>query len=114
MLDYVLSLVLRTGLSLAIAMVIYGGALLLWQHGGERVDYHIFDGQPADLKTASTIFNEALEGNTLSIIHLGIIVLIATPVARVLSCLIVFAAERDYLYVVLSAIVLGILLYANL
>lgn len=113
-LDYVLSLVLRIGLFLAIATVLYGGIILLWQYSGEKIDYHIFDGQPADLKTFSTIFNEALAGNTLSMIQLGIIILIATPVARVISCLVVFAAERDFLYVALSAVVLGVLLYANL
>lgn len=113
-LDYVLSLVLRSGLFLAIVIVLYGGIDLLLNHSGERVDYHIFDGQPANLKTFSHIVAETITGNTLSIIQLGIIVLIATPVMRVISCLIVFLVERDYLYVALSAIVLAVLLCANL
>jgi uncharacterized membrane protein len=112
--DHVLSLVFRIGLSLALATVIYGAVILLWQHGRDEVDYLVFDGQPAYLKTFWKIFFEALTGNALSIIQLGILMLIATPVVRVISCLILFAIERDLLYVILSAVVLGVLLYANL
>lgn len=113
-LNLMLSLILRIGLFLAIITVFYGAILLLWKHGNDRVDYHIFDSQPTDLKIPYNIFIEALTGDALAIIQLGIMILIATPIVRVVSCLVLFAAERDLLYVILSAVVLGILLYANL
>ena len=108
-----LSLVLLIGLLLAIFTVFYGGSILLWHRGHEKIDYHIFEGQLVDLKNPSHIFYEALAGNALAIIQLGIMILIATPIFRVISCFVLFAIERDFLYVALSAIVLGILLYAN-
>jgi uncharacterized membrane protein len=46
------------------------------------------------------------------VIQLGILVLIATPVARVLFSMLGFALERDWMYVVITAIVLALLLYS--
>lgn len=113
-LDYILNMVLRIGLFLAIAIVFCGGAIFLWKNGTEIIDYRIFDGMPASLKGPVNIFNAALPDRLLAIIQLGIIILIATPVVRVITCLIVFAAERDTLYVLLSLFVLAVLLLANL
>ena len=50
--------------------------------------------------------------NPDSIIMLGLLVLIATPVARVGMCIVGFLFERDHLYTAISAIVLVILLYS--
>jgi len=46
----------------------------------------------------------------LSVIQLGLIVLIATPVIRVIACVVGFGWERDWKYVVISLLVLGLLL----
>jgi len=47
-------------------------------------------------------------------IELGVVVLIATPVARVLISVFLFAAERDRLYVLITAVVLALLLFSIL
>jgi uncharacterized membrane protein len=47
-----------------------------------------------------------------AIIQLGLLILIATPVARVAFSVFAFAQERDWLYVVVTLIVLGLLLYS--
>jgi uncharacterized membrane protein len=49
-----------------------------------------------------------------SVIELGVILLIATPVARVTASVLLFAAERDRNYVVITAVVLGLLLFSVL
>lgn len=49
-----------------------------------------------------------------SLIELGGIVLIATPVSRVLISVFLFAAEGDKLYVVVTAVVLSLLLFSML
>ena len=113
-LDFILNMVLRIGLFLAIAFVLCGGTIFLWKNGTEIIDYHIFDGVPASLKGPANIFNAALPNRLLAVIQLGIILLIATPIVRVITCVIVFAAERDILYVLLSFFVLAVLLFANL
>jgi uncharacterized membrane protein len=49
-----------------------------------------------------------------ALIELGAIVLIATPVSRVLISVFLFAAEGDKLYVVVTAVVLFLLLFSIL
>jgi uncharacterized membrane protein len=49
-----------------------------------------------------------------SLIELGAIVLIATPVTRVLISVFLFGAEGDKLYVVVTAVVLALLLFSIL
>jgi uncharacterized membrane protein len=44
-------------------------------------------------------------------VQLGVILLIATPVARVALTLVAFAVQRDRIYVALTAVVLIVLLY---
>ncbi len=47
-------------------------------------------------------------------IQLGLLLLIATPIARVAFSVVGFAIERDRMYVVFTLIVLAILLYSLL
>jgi uncharacterized membrane protein len=47
-----------------------------------------------------------------AIIQLGLLLLIATPVARVAFSAVAFAIEHDYMYVVITLIVLAILSYS--
>jgi uncharacterized membrane protein len=49
-----------------------------------------------------------------ALIELGVILLIATPVARVLVSVFLFGAEGDRLYVILTAAVLAVLLFGIL
>ncbi len=73
-----------------------------------------FHGEPENLKSVSQIVHGALAGSARAIIQLGLLLLIATPVARVIFSAIAFAIEHDYMYVVITLIVLGILLYSLL
>jgi uncharacterized membrane protein len=45
---------------------------------------------------------------------LGVLLLIATPIARVVFAVVSFAMERDWLYVAISAVVLAILAFGLL
>jgi len=51
-----------------------------------------------------------MQGNSAAIIQAGVILLIATPVARVVFAVIGFAIERDRLYVAVSLTVLAVLM----
>ncbi len=103
---------LRTGVILAAAVVLFGAVVYLARHGTEVPDYSVFRGEPENLKSASDIVHGALGMSGRAIIQLGLLLLIATPVARVLFSAIAFAIERDYMYVVITLIVLAILLYS--
>jgi len=50
-----------------------------------------------------------MTGDPAALIQLGVLLLVATPVARVVFAVVGFALERDRLYVVVSVAVLAIL-----
>jgi uncharacterized membrane protein len=105
-------IMLRTGVMLAAAIVLFGGVLYLVRNPGPRQDYKHFTAEPAHLISFSGIMHGVASMDAESIIMLGLLVLIATPVARVGMCIVGFLFERDRLYTVVSTVVLLILLYS--
>ncbi len=105
-------IMLRTGVLMAAAIVLIGGVLYIAQSHDRPSDYGQFHGEPAQY---STLHGAAAGIKTLeprSIIMFGLLILIATPVARVGMCVAGFLLERDRLYVGVSGLVLLILLYS--
>jgi len=105
---------LRVGVFVAAAVAFLGGIAFLAQHGGSKPSYGVFRSEPSSLHTLHGIIGGALALQTSAIVQFGIILLIATPIARVLLTLIAFAIRRDWMYVLISAIVLGVLGYSLL
>ena len=111
-LDDIIANLLRAGVLISALFVISGAIPYLAIHPWARVNYHIFRGEPQELKTAHGIFAYALSGNPRGIMQLGLLLLIATPVARVVFSAIVFAVEGDRMYLLFTLLVLAILLYS--
>jgi uncharacterized membrane protein len=101
---------LRAGVLLSASVVLAGGVVYLTRHGHSPADYRVFRGEPTDLKTLRGICSIAFKLSGRGIIQLGLLLLIATPVARVAFSVWGFAAEHDRMYVVFTLIVLAILL----
>ena len=97
---------------LAAAVVLFGAVLYLARHGHEIPNYTAFHGEPESLKSPVDIFQGVMQMNARAIIQLGLLLLIATPVARVLFSAIAFAMERDRMYVVITLIVFAILMFS--
>ena len=110
--EIIIGTLLRTGVILAAAVVLFGAALYLARHGHEPANYSSFHGEPASLRSPKDILHGVTEMNARAIIQLGLLLLIATPVARVAFSAVAFAIERDYMYVVITLIVLAILMYS--
>jgi uncharacterized membrane protein len=106
------ALVLRGGVVLAAVVTVAGAVPLLLAHGREFPTYHSFHGTEAPYRSLATIAQGVVQGDPLAIIMLGITVLIATPLSRVLLTLIGFLVERDRMYVALTSVVLLVLLYS--
>jgi uncharacterized membrane protein len=101
--------VLRSITVLSGLVILAGGAL--WQHCNASAPavFHLFHGEPASLRSVPQIVMGAFRGDALALIQLGILLLIATPVLRVLFVGIGYAMERDWLYVTVAGIVLAVL-----
>lgn len=103
------ALVLRGGVLLAAAVTAVGGLGLLVRHGGEVPDYRVFRGEEAPYRTVAEIARGVEDFSMPAIISLGIVLLIATPVARVMLTLGGFIAQRDRVYIAITGLVLLIL-----
>ena len=109
-----ISVLLRAGVIISGLIVLAGGAYFLAAHGGEQANYHVFASQPAVDRIIGKIVAGAFAGRAPSLIQLGILALIATPVLRVAVSLIGFVVERDAKYVAITTLVLALLLYSLL
>jgi uncharacterized membrane protein len=104
--DERLGRVLQAGVILAGTVVFLGALVYLWRHGHETVNYAQFHGEPEELRTLSGIVNSTLAGRARGIIQLGLLLLVATPIARVAFAGYAFARQRDWFYVAVSLFVL--------
>jgi uncharacterized membrane protein len=111
--DELMGLLLRSGVILAACIVLVGGMIYLARHPRPS-DYRVFQGEPETLRTIPGILSEAMEFHARGLIQLGLLVLIATPIARVIFSVLAFCSQRDWKYVFFTLIVLGLLLYSLL
>src|SRR5215472_9178227 len=103
---------LRAGVVFSGAIVAIGGIVYLIHQGDTVPHYGVFHGEPSDLRSVTGIVREALARHGRGIIQLGLLFLIATPVARVVFSIFAFAVQRDWLYVVVTLIVLAVLTFS--
>jgi len=100
---------LRGGVLVAALVVLAGGAVYLARHGHEEPHYTVFAGEPTDLKNVTGILRDAASGSGRGLIQLGLLLLVATPVARVAFSAAAFALQKDRTYVVVTLGVLALL-----
>ena len=103
---------LRAGVLIAAAVVVVGAVIYLSHYALQPANFSIFRGEAAALRTLPAIVRGAMRLHGKSVIQFGLLLLIATPIARVVFSVIGFADEHDYLYVALTLIVLAVLLYS--
>jgi len=103
---------LRAGVILSALVVLAGAAIYLTHHGFEPVNYHVFRGEPSELRSIGGIVRTAFSWEGRSVIQLGLVLLIATPVVRVAFSVFGFAEEHDRMYVGFTLVVLAVLLYS--
>lgn len=95
--------VLQGGVIISSAIILLGVLLLLLSPGGLAVQAQTFP------HTLNQIWNSTLALQPQGIIVLGLLLLIATPVIRVIVSVIAFAVERDRQFIAISFLVLAIL-----
>lgn len=102
--------ILRGGVAVSMILVFIGGIFFVYRHGYSMPDYKTFKGIPFFVQNIGGILNGVIMLKGQAIIQLGIILLIATPVIRVAFSAVGFLMEKDYLYTVITLIVLLIIL----
>ena len=103
---------LQAGVLLSAAVVFAGGVLYLLMNGGNAAHYETFSGDRAQIRSLRDVLRGVSHLDGRALIQLGLILLVATPVARVLFSIVAFWRERDRLYVCITLVVLILLLYS--
>lgn len=102
--ELIISGVLRGGVVSSAALIVVGVAAFYL-----RGDWRSPTTDSAFPHTLASVWQGALRGESLAIIALGLLVLLATPILRVLVSIGAFLLEGDRLYAVITAVVLLIL-----
>jgi uncharacterized membrane protein len=110
--EEILGNLLRSGVILAAVFVLMGGVLYLIHYGAALPDYRVFHGEPTDLRSVSGIVQDVLDLRRRGTIQFGLLLLIATPIARVVFSVFAFLRQRDRVYVFITLFVLAVLLYS--
>ena len=105
-LEQIIANLLRAGVILAAAVVLAGGVWYLAASGGQAPSYLGFH------PTVRGVHALAVLPGPQALILIGLLILIATPVARVALAIVGFALEGDRMYVGMTVLVLVILLYS--
>jgi uncharacterized membrane protein len=105
---------LRAGVLASALVVLAGAGIFLAHHARDPVkDRKTFEPEEDQAYTHPVfIVRAALAGRGRALIQFGLLLLIATPVARVFFSAFAFARQRDAAYVLITLIVLAILLYS--
>ncbi|HEY9667284.1 MAG TPA: DUF1634 domain-containing protein [Coleofasciculaceae cyanobacterium] len=111
-LEQFISNLLRYGVLLSSAIVFSGGILYLVRHGTQPANYTFFQGEPSEFCSPKGVVAAALSGSARGIIQFGLLVLIVTPVARVIFSILAFLRRRDFTYLILTLFVLTGLIYS--
>jgi uncharacterized membrane protein len=107
--ELLLGHLLRAGVLLAAAVVLVGGVLYLIKYAGRPPRYSEFAGEPEGLRDVADILGAAAALRPRGLIQLGLLLLIATPVARVAFSLVAFVRQGDRLYTAITLFVLTLL-----
>jgi uncharacterized membrane protein len=110
--ELTVSRMLRIGVSAAALVVCIGAVLYLMHSGGAAPDFQHFHGIPRPADKILPVLDGVRRLDPRSIIHLGILILVATPILRVAFCLYSFARQKDKIYMLVSGVVLVVLLYS--
>lgn len=112
--ESIISFTLRAGVTISVLVMLAGIIFTFVHHPA------YFSSRPAlgELTAAGTAYSNSIrmvlhgiaEHRGQSIAMLGVLLLIATPVVRVAISVLLFAVEKDFRYVLITAVVLVILL----
>ncbi|HEX9413110.1 MAG TPA: DUF1634 domain-containing protein [Ktedonobacterales bacterium] len=105
--DAITSYVLRGGVLLSTAIILLGVVIYTVRDLVTSGHASLTSGIPRSL---DAVVAGSVHGDPVAITALGLLVLLATPTVRVAVSIVAFWVERDWRYVVITSVVLGILL----
>ncbi|MCZ2153644.1 MAG: DUF1634 domain-containing protein [Bryobacterales bacterium] len=112
-LEVLISITLRSGVVIAVALGVIGGGMFLWSHATEPMHFVKFLGPVPSYSTLDGVGAELFGSRRgLAIAQVGVLCLLLTPISRVALSIIGFVRERDWIFTVLTTVVLAILMWS--
>lgn len=108
----ILGTLLRVGVILSMSVVLIGGIIYLMHHAQGRIDYKVFSPENNEFSSILNILKGLKSMDSKAIIQFGVLLLIFTPITRVVFSIFSFLIERDYMYVVIGTFVLCVILFS--
>ncbi|WP_421941167.1 DUF1634 domain-containing protein [Pedobacter sp.] len=105
----ILGTLLRAGVIISMTIVLLGGIIYLIHNKGVITDYAVFKPELSKFSSIASIFKSVLTFQGDAVVQFGVLMLIFTPIARLVFALFGFLIERDYLYVLIGFIILAII-----
>ncbi len=102
---------LQAGVILSAFVMAVGAAVYLAHHWSAPPAYFKFHPVPPAQRTIGATLKQALRGEGRGFIQAAVLLMIATPVARVVFAAYSFFRQGDSLYAVISLIVLALLIF---
>ena len=106
----ILGTLLRVGVIVSTVVVIIGGIIFLSTQANYKVSFSEFKPQQTKFSSVAEIINGLKSFDGLAIIQFGVLLLIFTPIARVVFSIFSFFMEKDYMYVLIGIIVLCVII----
>lgn len=100
---------LRLGVVLSVTISLVGFIKLFLEGFTMPKKYSMLDLGDTSEQVWTKFWESLIKGEGMAIIQLGILILIFTPLMRIIFALIGYLKEKDYIYVVISSIVLAIM-----
>ncbi|WP_421946188.1 DUF1634 domain-containing protein [Pedobacter sp.] len=104
-----LGTLLRAGVIISMSIVLVGGVIFLIHNNGAITDYKVFTPELSKFSSITEIFAGLLTMQGDAIVQFGVLMLIFTPIARIIFAIFSFSLEKDYLYVLIGFIILAII-----
>lgn len=105
---------LRLGVILAVITSLVGFVKLFLEGFKMPNKYSMLDLGNTSEQVWTLFWESLVQGKGMAIIQLGILMLIFTPLMRIIFALIGYLKEKDYVYVIISSIVLAIMIISFL
>ena len=106
----ILGTLLRVGVLVSTGVVLIGGIIFLSQHHSQLVSFKTFVPEKVEFNSVAAILKGLKKFDGLAIIQFGVLLLIFTPIARVVFSIFSFLMEKDYMYVLIGLIVLSVII----
>ena len=109
--EFLMGILLIIGVIISGTIVLIGCVIYLVQNPDIKSNYNIFIGEPQRLTNFIQIMKGAFSFRGRELIQFGLVLLIATPVARVLFAVFGFFIEKDRMYTTIFRFLSSLLYY---